>query len=561
MNENPQLELQRVMLIEAEQEGRAARFWAYTKLSGPGWLQSAITLGGGSLAGSLYLGVLCGYRAMWWQPLAMVFGIIMLSAIGYVTLSTGERPFDAINRKINPVLGWGWAIATLMANLVWCMPQYSLGTAALRQNLFPDSLGGETDAWVAIGLLFAVTGVVIVFYDSGSWGVRVFEWLLKGMVALVVISFFAVVVQMTAGGTLDWGAISAGFVPNFAVLTEPSTDYAGVLSQTGDYRAFWEHQIVSSQQQVLITGAATAVGINMTFLLPYSMLRKGWDKDFRGLAVFDLATGLFVPYLLATSCVVLAAASQFHAKEAPGLVAEISKEGGEANKAIVGRYHELLDARIAEKIGKDKRDALTKEQKQVQRDDLPLAERRVAAMIVKRDAFDLAASLKRLTGDESTSQLLFGVGVLGMAVSTIIILMLINGFVLTEVTGRSGNKGLHLAGCFLASVVGAVGSNTLWKGDARTWLAVPTSMFAFVLLPIAYVTFALMMNSKRLLGDALPTGGRRLRWNVLLALAVAFATAGSLWSIHLNAKYSTYGFAGLGAFVALVLIVQVLRKK
>ena len=35
----------------------------------------------------------------------------------------------------NPVLGWGWLIASMMANLVWAMPQFSLGTAALQQNL------------------------------------------------------------------------------------------------------------------------------------------------------------------------------------------------------------------------------------------------------------------------------------------------------------------------------------------------------------------------------------------------------------------------------------------
>ena len=81
-DDNPRLELDRMMLVEAERTGTGPRLWAYTKLSGPGWLQSAITLGGGSLAGSLYLGVLVGYRAMWWQPLAMVLGIVMLSAIG-----------------------------------------------------------------------------------------------------------------------------------------------------------------------------------------------------------------------------------------------------------------------------------------------------------------------------------------------------------------------------------------------------------------------------------------------------------------------------------------------
>ena len=64
----------------------------------------------------------------------------------------------------------------------------------------------------------------------------------------------------------------------------------------------------------MIAAAATAVGINMTFLLPYSMLARGWDKPFRGLARFDLSTGMAIPYILVTTCVVIAAAASFHGK-------------------------------------------------------------------------------------------------------------------------------------------------------------------------------------------------------------------------------------------------------
>ena len=122
----------RQLLMSAKEKGQAATLAAYIKLSGPGWLQSAITLGGGSLASSLYLGVLVGFSLLWLQPLAMMLGIVMLSAIAYVTLSTGQRPFAAINQHVNPVLGWGWLIATMMANLVWSMPQFALGTAAIQ---------------------------------------------------------------------------------------------------------------------------------------------------------------------------------------------------------------------------------------------------------------------------------------------------------------------------------------------------------------------------------------------------------------------------------------------
>ena len=112
MSKDP-LAAEKKSLREAEAQGGISKWKTYTKLSGPGWMQGAITLGGGSLAGSLYLGVIGGYQLLWLQPLMMILGILMLSVIGYVALSTGERPFHAINKHINPVLGCGWLIAAM----------------------------------------------------------------------------------------------------------------------------------------------------------------------------------------------------------------------------------------------------------------------------------------------------------------------------------------------------------------------------------------------------------------------------------------------------------------
>ena len=64
----PIIEKQREMILAAEKQGKGATYKTFVKLSGPGWLQSAITLGGGSLAGSLYLGIIGGYELMWLQP-------------------------------------------------------------------------------------------------------------------------------------------------------------------------------------------------------------------------------------------------------------------------------------------------------------------------------------------------------------------------------------------------------------------------------------------------------------------------------------------------------------
>ncbi|MEZ6050581.1 MAG: divalent metal cation transporter [Planctomycetaceae bacterium] len=142
----------------------------------------------------------------------------------------------------------------------------------------------------------------------------------------------------------------------------------------------------------------------------------------------------------------------------------------------------------------------------------------MAAMIVKRDAFNLASSLERLVG-AGTAQYVFGLGVLGMAVSTIIILMLINGFVICEMLGLPSTGPVHRVGCYLAGVSGPF----IWS-KAGFWLAVPTSMFGMCLLPIAYFAFLFMMNSKSLLGNAMPTGGKRLWWNILMLIATGMAT-------------------------------------
>lgn len=60
------------------------------------------------------------------------------------------------------------------------------------------------------------------------------------------------------------------------------------------------------------------MGINMTFLLPYTLLRRGWQRKHRELSMFDLSLGLFIPFLIATSCLVLAAGSAFYTKTDDG---------------------------------------------------------------------------------------------------------------------------------------------------------------------------------------------------------------------------------------------------
>ena len=535
---NENLAREKKILSEVNQKPLLSRWGTFAKLSGPGWLQGAITLGGGSLAGSLYLGVIGGYELLWLQPLMMIFGVLMLSVIGYVTLSTGEKPFVAINKHINPVLGWGWLVAAMLANLVWAMPQFSLGTAALQQN-FGILNGNGGEYWCAL-FLFCVGSVVVWSYDSGSKGVKIFETILKLMVAIVVLSFFGVVVAMA--GDLDWGAIFSGFIPNFSLLSEPASKFTSIISESSN-QEYWREVILDSQRDRMVTAAATAVGINMTFLLPYSMLRKGWGKEHRGLATFDLSIGLFLPFFLATTCVVIASASQFHGKYDEGLLD--SSKATALTKKLEGAYNKNITAFKA---------------KNGEGAEPNKVDREIAAMLVSRDSFQLAGSLKNLTGSKVLTQTIFGIGVLGMAISTIIILMLINGFVTTEMLGAEIGGMKHKIGSILPGITGALGFLFLWSNaDAKFWLAVPTSVFGMVLLPIAYITFFLMINSKSLMGDAIPTGNKRIVLNISMLVALIAATIGAGWSIW--SKVQWIGIVAVGIFIALAVFVHFTKSK
>ena len=83
----------------------------------------------------------------------------------------------------------------------------------MQQNLLPG-LSGEGGKAIVCGVILATAVAVIWQYDSGARGVRVFERVLKGMVGVVVVSFVGVVVAMAAAGSLDLGAVAAGFVPD-----------------------------------------------------------------------------------------------------------------------------------------------------------------------------------------------------------------------------------------------------------------------------------------------------------------------------------------------------------
>ncbi|MEM9017151.1 MAG: divalent metal cation transporter, partial [Verrucomicrobiota bacterium] len=250
-------------------------------------------------------------------------------------------------------------------------------------------------------------------------------------------------------------------------------------------------------------------------------------KNHRGLAIFDLGTGLVIPFVIATACIVIAAASQFH-----GQTGDILNEDGTVIEGKEGGFNSVADKFISKRYA-DELDGLEGEALSTKVEELraalPIEDRRMAAMLVDRKDSDLAKSLSSLAGP-GVGRIIFGIGVLGMAVSTIIILMLINGFCLCEALGRPGDRKLHFLGSLIPGILG-VCYPLVWTAESKAALAVPTSVIGSSLLPIAYFIFLLMMNSKKLLGEKMPKGGKRVIWNVLMITATSLATFGSIWAL------------------------------
>jgi hypothetical protein len=521
-------------------------------MSGPGWLQSALTLGGGSLASSMFLGIIGGYEMLWVQPLAMILGVIMLGAISYVTLSIESSPFEGIRRHINPVLAWGWLLGALFANMVWALPQYSLAYAVLTDNLFPSMIVNTDSLFVK----FAVSTAILILMTLITWGygsqgrsVRVYEWTLTLMVGLVVLSFVGVVVRLTLSGRLPWGLILTGLMPNPRHLFYPTSGFERVLENIVDEsaRLYWTSAVLDAQRDRMVAAASAAVGINMTFLMPYALLAKGWNRKFRGLAVFDLSTGLLIPFVLVTGSVVIASASQFHTRLYEDLVID---QRGRVSLAdsVPSKNRPALESKLAELNSQLE---IRKRAAGLEQIPLTQSEVMVASMLLPRDTRELASSLETLFGSSLIAHKIFGVGVLAMGLSTISLLMLISGFAVCEALGveRSGPAFRWGSLCAATGVLWPL----VWSGNSKAYLAIAVGTVGYTLLPIALITFLFMLNSPRLLKAAMPSRSTRWTWNLLMGIAMAITGTASVWTAwHMKLASLPIGRMALGLFPALV---------
>ena len=132
--------------------------------------------------------------------------------------------------------------------------------------------------------------------------------------------------------------------------------------------------------------------------------------------------------------------------------------------------------------------------------------------------------------------------------------MLINGYAFCEMFNVEQGSRMHMIGCLVSGVCGAIWP-LVWDGPAKLWLAIAVSSFGFILLPIAYTTFFMMMNNKKIMGDERPEGGRRILWNILMGVSCIVVIVAVIATIYQKVGDEKTGTLVLGMVVVYVIAV------
>jgi len=265
------------------------RIAGYFRMTGPGYMQSALTLGGGSVAACVWFGSLVGYELLWVQPVSMVLGYFVMAAIAKQVCHTGERPYRVFWERLSPVIAVAWGVGALAATVIWHFPQYSLtanGVISLAGGVGLD-LDNAFGRVVIGAVLVAASCLVISMYNRGARGVKHFERATKIMVWTIVFAFAAV--ALITG--IQWKRLLLG------------------LTGVSFVRDWMDGGIDPILVKPIVAGMAAVTGINMFFLYSYALLNRGWGKAHKELAYFDLISGMVVPFIFATGFMVLAVAN------------------------------------------------------------------------------------------------------------------------------------------------------------------------------------------------------------------------------------------------------------
>jgi len=530
------------ILEKANAQGGIKKVLIFSKISGPGiWLTLA-ALSAGSLIGSLGLGQWLGTEALWVQASAMLLGIFSLWAVSQISLNTQQSLFSLMKNEWNPSLAWWFAGSALVTNFAWCMPQFRFGAEITGSILFPplDNKGGK----IGVAFVLLCLSIFLSFwYERSGLHSKLFQWILRLILFSLIACLGVSVCMLIPGSGLSFSSIFSGFLPDLNNLTNTSPRFEALLSQTGEFRSFWEENLVSRQKELILITFSSTLGVNLLFSLPLLLLGRGWRRDHNQFAKFNLFLGLFIPFVLCSSCLTILSAVA-HQKMIHSLNEEVSVNTKYSESETI---RNLLKERIIFEIGEEQFQSLPPFQQDEKIESLSKPNYILAHLVSQSDTKKWIHYLSD-SGKEPVKYLL-GIVVLLISFSTIVILMVLNGHLICEILGKP-HKGAPFQTGSLLLAVSSIGP-FVWS-DQDAWVADPSYFLSLAIIPYILLSFLLMLNSKELLGRQYPQGIKGFSLN--LGVCLSFLLLGSC-SFYLVWNH-TWGSFPIGQ--ALVTLIGIL---
>ena len=532
------------ILEKANAQGGIKKVLIFSKISGPGiWLTLA-ALSAGSLIGSLGLGQWLGTEALWVQASAMLLGIFSLWAVSQISLNTQQSLFSLMKNEWNPSLAWWFAGSALVTNFAWCMPQFRFGAEITGSILFPplDNKGGK----IGVAFVLLCLSIFLSFwYERSGLHSKLFQWILRLILFSLIACLGVSVCMLIPGSGLSFSSIFSGFLPDLNNLSNTSPRFEALLSQTGEFRSFWEENLVSRQKELILITFSSTLGVNLLFSLPLLLLGRGWRRDHNQFAKFNLFLGLFIPFVLCSSCLTILSAVA-HQKMIHSLSEEVSVNTKYSESETI---RNLLKERIIFEIGEEQFQSLPPFQQDEKIESLSKPNYILAHLVSQSDTKKWIHYLSD-SGKEPVKYLL-GIVVLLISFSTIVILMVLNGHLICEILGKP-HKGAPFQTGSLLLAVSSIGP-FVWS-DQDAWVADPSYFLSLAIIPYILLSFLLMLNSKELLGRQYPQGIKGFSLN--LGVCLSFLLLGSC-SFYLVWNH-TWGSFPIGQVLVILIGILVL---
>lgn len=279
---------EKAYLIELKKKPPIEKFLGYCRLSGPGFMNAAFTLGAGSFASSVTLGAAYGYDMLWVPLYSFAFGIFMLAlAARFVTASDMDviKAQDKFHGKFIGSFATG-LVACFIASIVFNFGQYALGSDALTSMFAILNLNVPKNiSWI---ILVAVSVPLSLMYGSGEnpKAVRIVENSMKIMIGIMLVVFGAVI--CVTG--IDFPAMIKGLL-----LPKLPSGIDGIVT--------------------LIASLTATIGVMDWVLFNNGMESRGYSEEHETLGRFDSVFGGLLPVTLVLSLVSIAFAEAFAGKE------------------------------------------------------------------------------------------------------------------------------------------------------------------------------------------------------------------------------------------------------